>query len=232
MKRRIKKIYHYLTRGFRRRRVASLIRGGRQLTSRRELQDLLGAPVLLHDLEVLALQKYAARATERIIEIGAAYGASSLLFILAKKDLVKVFSIDPFIQDSMGKFQASRDGCYKNVTRALVASGLDSRVKDWSLVPDYSYNFIKSFRDPTDVLFIDGDHHYEAVKKDFVDWFPRVKVGGLILFHDSCRVPGTPEDTYNRGWPGPSRLVSELSERSDLKLVEQTQSLSVFQRLS
>ena len=46
-----------------------------------------------------------------------------------------------------------------------------------------------------DYLFIDGDHTYEGVKKDFELYSPFVKKGGVIVFHDivphagsSCKV--------------------------------------------
>jgi cephalosporin hydroxylase len=35
-----------------------------------------------------------------------------------------------------------------------------------------------------DFLFIDGDHTYEGVKKDFEMYSPLVKKGGIIAFHD------------------------------------------------
>jgi predicted O-methyltransferase YrrM len=35
-----------------------------------------------------------------------------------------------------------------------------------------------------DVLFIDGDHTYEGVKRDFELYSPFVRSGGLIAFHD------------------------------------------------
>ena len=35
-----------------------------------------------------------------------------------------------------------------------------------------------------DFLFIDGDHTYEGVKKDFEIYSPLVKEGGIIAFHD------------------------------------------------
>ena len=35
-----------------------------------------------------------------------------------------------------------------------------------------------------DFLFIDADHHYEAVKKDIELWYPKVKTGGIISGHD------------------------------------------------
>lgn len=37
-----------------------------------------------------------------------------------------------------------------------------------------------------DILFIDGDHTYEGVKKDFKMYWELVRPGGLIIFHDIC----------------------------------------------
>lgn len=41
-----------------------------------------------------------------------------------------------------------------------------------------------------DVLFIDGDHSYEGVKQDTLDYYDCVRDGGYILFHDTAHVPG------------------------------------------
>lgn len=35
-----------------------------------------------------------------------------------------------------------------------------------------------------DILFIDGDHSYEGVKRDFETYAPMVKERGLVLMHD------------------------------------------------
>jgi predicted O-methyltransferase YrrM len=43
-----------------------------------------------------------------------------------------------------------------------------------------------------DFLFIDGDHSYEGVAKDFELYAPLVKKNGLIAFHDI--VHGSPEN--------------------------------------
>jgi predicted O-methyltransferase YrrM len=37
-----------------------------------------------------------------------------------------------------------------------------------------------------DFLFIDGDHTYKGVKKDFEGYSPLVREGGIIAFHDIC----------------------------------------------
>jgi predicted O-methyltransferase YrrM len=56
-----------------------------------------------------------------------------------------------------------------------------------------------------DLLFIDGDHGYEAVKADFTDYAPLVRPGGLVVFHDIARDfhtrYGKPTSRYTGGVP-------------------------------
>ena len=51
---------------------------------------------------------------------------------------------------------------------------------------------------PFDILFIDGPHSTTNCMLDFLNFAPKVRVGGLILFHDSspasqCKLPFSPE---------------------------------------
>lgn len=58
----------------------------------------------------------------------------------------------------------------------------------------------KEFTDPIHLLFVDGGHSYEIVKKDIENWCPKIVRGGVIAFHDAC--------TF--GWSEPiSRAIDE-----------------------
>ena len=41
-----------------------------------------------------------------------------------------------------------------------------------------------------DFVYIDADHHYDAVKRDIAAWLPKVRSGGIIAGHDFCNYPG------------------------------------------
>lgn len=209
--------------------IVALSRGA-ELTNRKNLQLLLDAPALINDPEVVALQKYGALAPQTIVEIGAAYGGSSLLFLRCLQKGAQLTSIDPFIVDSMGAFQATEKICRHKVSQALSDLGLKDKISQWTLLPEYSYNVVRTWKDSIGLLFIDGDHRYEAVKKDFEEWFPFVGNGGYIIFHDSCKPVASDPEVYDHGWSGPSDFVRELQKNARVELVEQVYSLSIFKK--
>lgn len=47
-----------------------------------------------------------------------------------------------------------------------------------------TFNTPNLFQPKLDFLFIDGDHSYEGVKQDFLDYIPFIKKNGIIAFHD------------------------------------------------
>lgn len=185
----------------------------------------------LHDLEIPLLARYARKAHDTIVEIGCAFGASSAILLARTGEKVTVHSIDPFVVDSMAAFQATKEKCTKNVHRILSALGRAEKMTQWKLRPEYSYNLVGSWSTPIDMVFIDGDHRYEAVRADFDDWFPLVKTGGVILFHDSRKEVGTPTDTFNRGWAGPTRLAQELLSDNRVRLIDEAFSITVWEKV-
>jgi|SRR3989344_1729961 len=196
-----------------------------------ELNLLMKGHAYLHDLEVPFLAQYAKKAANTIVEIGCAFGASSAIFLAHANKNTTVHSIDPFVVDSMAPFQATKEKCARNVNHILSSLGKTDKIEQWKLHTDYSYNLVKQWTIPIDVLFIDGNHYYQAVSKDFNDWLPHVKTGGVIIFHDSRKEMGTPTDTFNRGWSGPTQLAQELLSDNRVKFIDETYSISVFMKM-
>ena len=51
-----------------------------------------------------------------------------------------------------------------------------------------------------DFLFIDGDHRFSGVKKDWRLYSPLVKNNGLIVFHDILPHPKVPKCKVDKLW--------------------------------
>jgi hypothetical protein len=56
------------------------------------------------------------------------------------------------------------------------------------------------------MIFIDGDHDYNAVKNDLINYYPKLKKGGIFAGHDYT------EDC------GVATAVDEFSEENKLEL--------------
>jgi len=185
-----------------------------------------GTRAFIHPDEIGPLQHCAAQATKTIVEIGTGYGACAILMLAASSRRVTVHSIDPFVRDSHGNWQASAARAQACVANAAAALGFDAG--RWALYDKYSYDVAATWKLPVDLLFIDGDHSYVAVRHDFETWLPHMKPGGLVLLHDSRRVPGTPGQVFDQGWPGPTRLADELRVDPRVTLVDEVYSLTIW----
>jgi len=194
--------------------------------NRTDLEKVLKEPVFLANEEVDFLSDlFADRAV--MVEIGTAFGASAALMLRASPDGM-VTSIDPFVPDSHGDWQATPQRAAGAVRNALTAWDMLDRLSHWTLWATTSQVAAGEWCTLIDLLFIDGDHHYEAVRRDFEDWYPFVRPGGLIVLHDSRRLPGTPKDQYAQGWPGPTQLALELSSDPRVAAYAMAYSLTVW----
>jgi predicted O-methyltransferase YrrM len=71
-------------------------------------------------------------------------------------------------------------------------------------------------RKPLDFLFIDGDHSYEGVRRDFELYGPLVRSGGVIGFHDIVPDHRMRYGVETRNWVGEvPRFWNELKEKFD-----------------
>jgi len=195
-----------------------------------ELALITVSIVFLDNKEIPALYSYGRKA-KNLVEIGAAFGGSTSILLASIPKTANLTSIDPFVEDSMGPWSANEARCRQSVARLLRAVGRSDKLERWSLIVKPSYEAVKKWKKEVDFIFIDGDHNYKAVKNDFEDWLPHVKKGGLILIHDSRRVPGTPVKEYNRGWPGPTKLAKELQIDRRIALANEVHSITIWQKI-
>lgn len=109
------------------------------------------------------------------------------------------------------------------IARRLVNSVPRGEV-EW--IRAYSTEAVVGWSRPIDFLLIDGDHSYEATKRDFEDWSAHVEPEGVIAFHDALLdAPWMTEDF------GSARFVAELRESdSPWRLVDHADSMAVFRR--
>lgn len=118
------------------------------------------------------------------VEIGTWKGRSTVYMaeeIRKHKKKISFFAIDFFeeyhLQDSLTK---SGPHIYDEYI-----ANIEPVKKYITTIKGNSHIVYEEFNDESiDFLFIDGNHDYEAVKKDIQLWYPKVKNGGIISGHD------------------------------------------------
>jgi hypothetical protein len=132
---------------------------------------------------------------------------------LAKGACVPVYAIEPHehFQGVLGGTfgPADRRAFFENLLRA----GVVERVR---LVNLSSEVVTPGWQLPVGLLWIDGDHRYAAVRRDFYCWEPHLL--GNVAFHDAIQPK-----------LGPTQLIDELLA-GDFELVEHIQGTKVLRR--
>ena len=195
-----------------------------------QLEKHLGAPAYIGEDEIAVFAKYASQAATTLVEIGSGYGSSALLMLRHAPPTAMIYSFDPFLPDSMSGFRVMPSQCRQNVHRALTSLSMLYAFPRWCLYVQPSFEVVRGWQRQIDFLYIDGDHNYPAVKKDFEDWLKFVKPGGVIVLHDSRREPDAPDNAFAQGWPGPTQLANELKSSGCVELIEEVFSMTVWRR--
>jgi hypothetical protein len=119
----------------------------------------------------------------QIVELGTHNGVSYAAFCNAVTRLglkTKCYAVDSWEGDVHAGFYSNET--YEDIKRfnELHFSSFSSLLKM------YFDQALDRFKDGSiDILHIDGLHTYEAVKKDFEDWLPKLSDRAVVLFHDT-----------------------------------------------
>lgn len=120
---------------------------------------------------------------DSIVELGSHYGCSAFTFAQAVKDFelnTKMYFVDTWQGDDFTKK-------YGNDVYTIFSKTVDKFYSNQNInMMRMTFNeAVEKFEDKSiDVLHIDGSHHYDDVKGDFENWFPKVKDDGIIMLHD------------------------------------------------
>lgn len=177
------------------------------------------AKTQLTEAETVAIEELA-RSCETVVELGVFEGVTSAR-IASAMSRGRLFCVDPFFSGRLG----IPYGLLITRHQLARAKKVGLRVE---IVRKMSYDYVREAPDRIDLLFVDADHSYAAVKRDWDDWLPKVASNGYIALHDSRPIPGRCSETC-----GPVRLAREIrASRTDVALVREVDTLSVFQKLA
>ena len=118
-----------------------------------------------------------------VVEIGSARGRSTCALALACRQNGRgiVHAIDPHQVNSWTDC-GNQDETYEFLRDRLRTYELEPYCR---VVRATSEEAGRSWTEPIDLLFIDGDHTYEGVKRDFAIFKPWLSRDSLVVFHDT-----------------------------------------------
>ena len=120
---------------------------------------------------------------EVCVEIGSVRGKSACYVGLALEEngKGKLYAIDPHTKTEWNDSNSVET--YEVMRQNLGSLGLLDRVE---IVWKTSGQAALSWNMPIDLIFIDGDHSYEGVKRDWELFTPHLAPFGVVVFHDTA----------------------------------------------
>jgi predicted O-methyltransferase YrrM len=172
------------------------------------------------DRERAALAAQAAGG-RHIVEIGVWHGVTTAVLRGAMARDGVLWAVDPFPPGRLG-FSLQRPIARSQVRRAR--NGTVRWVRDTGEAAAAQYR--QAGAPPVDLVFVDGDHSFEGLVRDWRAWSPLVARGGVVCLHDSRSTPERPIDDA-----GSVRATAEVVRRDErFDVVDEVDSLTVVKR--
>lgn len=146
----------------------------------------------------------------KYLEIGTFEGRSALF--VSEFNCKKIVCVDPYIEYSRAKkYNLKMSDIFKSVNKKFK----QITNKNIKLIREKSDNFFSKNKDKFDVIYIDGYHKYDYVKRDFINSMTCLKKGGLLICDDFLWFK------YNKLKKNPAGAILECYEiyKKDLKIL-------------
>jgi SAM-dependent methyltransferase len=115
----------------------------------------------------------------------------------------------------------------------VIQPNISKASKEHKLFAGTTDKFFATLKDFTaDVIFIDADHNYKSVKKDFENALRILKEGGCILLHDTD--PSIAEQEAQNRCGDSYRIVDDIEKNSQINIVtipHGTDGISIVKRV-
>jgi predicted O-methyltransferase YrrM len=135
-----------------------------------------------------------------IVEIGTRGGGTLFLWSQVSNALEHLISIDLPFGIHGGGYPPQRGKLYKAFMETCPTAKLSLLRRDSQTEATKAALSELLGGQPIDFLFIDGDHRYAGVKKDYALYAELVRPGGLIAFHDIRPNTFDPTIQVNQLW--------------------------------
>ena len=163
-------------------------------------------PRSMHSAAESELLAELARGRTSAVEIGVYEGSSAVVLAGALPADATLHLIDPFGENpTLLPGWAGVEAATRRVVRRAARRRGEGPLVVWHV--QRSEDTAAHWREPVDLVFIDGDHSEAGCRLDWELWSPFVAPGGVVLFHDVTgpyALPGPRavfEDLFRAGQP-------------------------------
>jgi predicted O-methyltransferase YrrM len=114
-----------------------------------------------------------------IVELGVYHGVSTRVMRSVMAPDGVITAVDPYPPGRLGV-------SFERMVAMREAARVSRGTVRWAR--QMSFEAAAGWREPIDFVFVDGDHSWAGIERDWRDWTPHVVAGGVVALHDSRSV--------------------------------------------
>lgn len=121
----------------------------------------------------------------KILMLGIGPGQMALLLHQSAEDNIPVYQVNDSGLKRLFEFHAVDNSDVSSYIKHMEAIGFTPGVIWQGNTSDVHFRFYDEY---FDVLIVDACHRYECVKEDITNYWPKLRNGGIALFHDYVKL--------------------------------------------